>query len=170
LLPLNIRPEQPADLPAIRALVTVAFGQAAEADLVDRLRAAGALAHSLVAEQNGAIVGHIALSPVSVQGAFMPGVLGLAPLAVDPQHQRRGIGAALVEAALASGRAEAAKLVVVLGEPAYYRRFGFRPAAGLGLTCPWPETGEAFQALVLAPPAPRGLVRYHRAFEVMATP
>jgi putative acetyltransferase len=167
LLPLNIRPEQPADIPAIHALVTAAFGRPAEADLVDSLRAAGVLAHSLVAEQDGVLVGHVALSPVSVQGAFMPGVLGLAPLAVHPDHQRQGLGSALVEAALRVAKTEGARLVVVLGEPAYYRRFGFRPAAALGLTCPWPQAGEAFQALVLASPAPRGLVRYHAAFEAL---
>jgi putative acetyltransferase len=164
---MDVRLERSRDLLAIHALITAAFGRDAEADLVDRLRAAGTLAHSLVAEQGGALLGHVALSPVSVQGAFMPGILGLAPLAVHPDHQSQGIGGALVEAAITAARRYAAKLVVVLGEPAYYRRFGFRPAAGLGLTCPWPEAGEAFQALVLAPPVPRGLVRYHDAFEAL---
>ena len=146
-------------------MIAAAFGWLEEADLVHRLRAAGALAHSLVAEQDGALLGHVALSPVSVQGAFMPGVLGLAPLAVHPDHQRQGTGSALVEAAIAAAKADGAKLIVVLGEPDYYRRFGFRPAGGLGFTCPWPQAGDAFQALVLRPPAPRGLVRYHAAFD-----
>ena len=162
-----VRPEAPQDAPAIRELVAVAFGRSAEAELVDRLRAARALAHSLVAEQNGAVLGHVALSPVSVQGAFMPGVLGLAPLAVHPALQRQGIGGRLVEAAIADARADNAKVIVLLGDPAYYGRFGFGPASGIGLTCPWPQAGDAFQALVLASPAPRGLVRYHRAFDAL---
>lgn len=97
----------------------------------------------------------------------MPGVLGLAPLAVHPDHQRKGIGRALVEAVLQAAKADGAKVIVVLGDPAYYGRFGFRPASGIGLTCPWPQAGDAFQALVLASPAPRGLVRYHAAFDAL---
>lgn len=159
------RPERPGDAGAIRTLLAAAFGRAAEAELVDALRAAHALDTALVAEQDGRIVGHVALSPVSVQGAYMPGILGLAPLAVHPDHQRQGIGARLVEAALAAARAGGGKVVVVLGDPAYYRRFGFRPAADMGLTCPWPGTEAAFQALILASPWPRGLVRYHAAFD-----
>jgi len=159
------RAARPSDNRAIHALVAAAFGQTAEADLIDRLRDAGALAHSLVAERAGDLVGHVALSPVSVQGALVPGALGLAPLAVQPPHQRQGIGAALVAAAIAAARADGAKVIVVLGAPAYYGRFGFRPASAIGLTCPWPQAGDAFQALVLGTPAPRGLVRYHRAFD-----
>ena len=159
------RPERPGDAAAIHALNTGAFGRAAEADLVEALRAAHALDTSLVVERDGRIVGHVALSPVSVQGAFMPGILGLAPLAVAPDCQRQGIGARLVEAALAAAKAGGGKVVVVLGDPAYYRRFGFRPAADMGLTCPWPGTDETFQALILASPWPRGLVRYHAAFD-----
>ena len=160
-----VRPERPGDIAPIRAVNSAAFGRGAEAKLVEALRQARALDASLVAERNGRIVGHVALSPVSVQGAFMPGVLGLAPLAVHPDHQRQGIGARLVEAALAAAKAGGGKLVVVLGDPAYYRRFGFRRAKDMGLTCPWPGTEEAFQALILASPWPRGLVRYHAAFE-----
>lgn len=164
---VTIQPECPGDAAAIHTLVAAAFGRAAEAELVDRLRRASALAHSLVAESGGTLAGHVALSAVSVQGAFMPGVLGLAPLAVHPEHQRRGVGSALVEAALAAAKGEGARLIVVLGEPDYYRRFGFRAASGLGLSCPWPAAGEAFQALVLAPPTPRGLVRFHAAFDLL---
>lgn len=160
-----VRPEGPGDEAAIAALVTAAFGRSAEADLIASLRAARALTHSLVAAEAGAALGHLALSPVSVQGAAMPGVLALAPLAVLPERQRQGIGSRLVEAALAAAKAEGAKVVLVLGDPAYYRRFGFRPAGGIGLTPPWPVPPEAFQAVTLASPWPRGLVRYHPAFD-----
>ncbi len=161
------RPERPADTAAIAGVIEAAFGRPAEARLVAALRRAGALDTSLVAEQDGGIVGHVALSSLSVQGAFMPGILGMAPLAVHPDHQRQGIGRRLVEAALAAARAGGGKLVVVLGEPAYYRRFGFRPAKDIGLTCPWPAAEPAFQALILASPWPRGLVRYHVAFDAL---
>jgi putative acetyltransferase len=162
-----IRAERTGDGDSIAALVEAAFGRPAEAALVAALRQAHALDVSLVAEQDGVLVGHVALSPVSVQGAFMPGVLGLAPLAVHPDRQRRGIGTRLVEAALAAARKGGGKLVVVLGDPAYYRRLGFRPAKDIGLTCPWPAAGAAFQALILASPWPRGLVRYHAAFDAL---
>lgn len=167
MVELLIRQERSDDRGGIHILNAAAFGRTDEADLVDRLRSAGALAQSLVAERDGAVVGHVALSPLSVQGAFMPGVLGLAPLAVHPDHQRQGIGSALVHAALAAAKADRAKVIVVLGDPAYYGRFGFRPASGIGLTCPWPQAGDAFQALVLASPAPRGMVRYHAAFDAL---
>lgn len=163
-----IRPEAPGEAAAIAGLVTAAFGQPQEARLVAALREAGALSVSLVAEDGGELVGHIALSPLSVQGAFMPGVLALAPLAVLPGRQGQGIGRTLVEAALAAARARGAKVVLVLGDPAYYRRFGFRPAAAIGLTPPWKVPPEAFQALTLASPWPRGLVRYHKAFDLVA--
>lgn len=162
-----IRPERPGDAAAIGTLLEAAFGRPAEAILVAALRQAHALDVSLVAAQEGTLVGHVALSPVSVQGAFMPGVLGLAPLAVHPDHPRRGIGGRLVEAALAAARKGGGKLVVVLGDPAYYRRFGFRPAKDIGVTCPWPGAEAAFQALILASPWPRGLVRYHAAFDAL---
>jgi putative acetyltransferase len=161
----SVRDEQAGDEPHVAAVIAAAFGRAAEADLVVALRQARALEIALVAERDGRIVGQVALSPVSVQGAFMPGILGLAPLAVAPDCRRQGIGARLVEAALRAAKAGGGKVVVVLGEPAYYRRFGFRPARGIGLTCPWPGTEEAFQALILASPWPRGLVRYHAAFD-----
>lgn len=163
--PLPIRAEAAEDAAALDALITAAFGRPDEARLVAGLRAAGALSLSLVALQADRLVGHVAFSPVSVQGAALPGVLGLAPLAVRPDRQRRGIGSALVAEALDRLRREGCRLVVVLGEPAFYRRFGFRPAGALGLTYPGPGAAEAFQALMLAPPLTRGLVRYHRLFD-----
>lgn len=119
---ITIRPETPADFEPIARLLDAAFGGQAESRLVDALRADGDLALSLVAENAGAIVGHLALSPVT---APFP-ALALAPLAVAPAQQRRGIGAALIAAAQAL-RPDAT--IIVLGDPAYYGRFGFRPVA-----------------------------------------
>lgn len=117
---ITIRPETPADIGPIARLLDAAFGDPAESRLVEALRADGDLALSLVAEDAGSIVGHLALSPVA---ASFP-ALALAPVAVAPGRQRRGIGAALIAAAQA--RHPEATLIV-LGDPAYYRRFGFRP-------------------------------------------
>lgn len=121
-VPPAIRPESPADTQPIARLLHAAFGGPAESRLVEALRADGDLALSLVAEDAGGIVGHLALSPLA---APFP-ALALAPLAVAPDRQRRGIGAALVAAARAM-RPDAT--IIVLGDPAYYGRFGFRPVA-----------------------------------------
>ena len=123
-----IRPEQPGDVAAIRAVVTACFKTPAEATLVDRLRAAGRLTVSLVAEVDGEVVGHVGFSPVRVDGRETEGV-GLAPLAVAAGHRRVGIGAALVNAGLDACRARGDGFVVVLGDPKYYDRFGFVPAS-----------------------------------------
>ena len=116
----RIRPEHPQDRTAIAALLELAFDGGAESRLVSDLRAAGDLALSLVADVQGSIVGHVALSPLAAEGP----ALALAPLAVHPAVQARGIGTALVRAALA---VMADHTVVVLGDPAYYARFGFQP-------------------------------------------
>ena len=172
--PFHIRGEVADDAPAIAAVVTEAFGQAAEAELVEALRAAGALSISLVAvTDDGGLVGHVAFSPVTVEGAGGDRLLGLAPLAVAGDWQGRGVGGALVEAGLARARALGGALAVVLGEPAYYRRFGFRPAADWGIA--WEHDTPAhelppgaFMALELHPGAGagwRGRLRYHPAFD-----
>ncbi|WP_404947171.1 GNAT family N-acetyltransferase [Rhizorhabdus wittichii] len=161
-----MRDERDGDAAAIAALTTRAFALAehasgTEAAIVDALRAAGALTLSLVAAEDGAIVGHVALSPVRIDGAA-GGWFGLGPLSVDPARQRRGIGAGLVEAAIARLRASGAAGCVLLGDPAYYRRFGFTsdPTLHYGDT-PSPY----FQNLPLAGPAARGQVSYHPAFD-----
>jgi predicted N-acetyltransferase YhbS len=161
-----IRDERAGDAPAIAALITRAFAVAehasgTEAAIVDALRAAGALSLSLVAVQGDAIVGHVALSPVGIDGVE-GGWFGLGPLSVDPARQRRGIGAGLVEAAIAWLRASGAAGCVLLGDPAYYRRFGFvsDPMLRYG-----DEASPYFQYLSLAGPAARGQVTYHPAFD-----
>jgi putative acetyltransferase len=131
---------------------------------VDALRAAGHLSVSLVAEAGGVPVGHVAFSPVTAGRG--PAGAGLGPLAVAAAYRRRGIAARLVQAGLDACRAAGLGWVVVLGEPAYYERFGFRPAAAVGLADEY-AGGPAFQALELVPgglPAGAGRVHYAPEF------
>lgn len=163
---MEIRPERPEEAEAIRRLTRVAFaGQAfsdgSEPAIPERLREAGALAASLVALDGGAVVEHVAFSPVTVEGADR-GWFGLGPASVEPARRRRGIGTALIRDGLDRLRRRGARGCVVLGDPAYYGRFGFE--ADPALTYPGPPA-EFFRRLVLAPPAPRGEVRFHPAFD-----
>lgn len=173
----HIRDEAPGDAAAIAAVIAAAFGeppegQPAEVQLVAALRAAGALSLSLVAEESDVgIVGHIAFSPVTVDGRGADRLLGLAPLAVVPARQGRGIGRSLVEAGLARARLAGAALAFVLGEPAYYRRFGFRPAANWDIAWQHAAPAEAFMAVELRPGAGvawQGILRYHPAFDIFS--
>ncbi|AMV36471.1 GNAT family N-acetyltransferase [Planctomyces sp. SH-PL62] len=159
-----IRPERPGDEPAIRAVVAAAFPTEAEARLVDLLREAGRLSVSLVAEVDGEVVGHVAFSPVTVG----PGVIGagLAPLAVRSANRGRGVGGMLIGEGLAACCTAGFGWAVVLGEPRYYARFGFRPAPGVGLADEY-GGGDAFQVAELVPgalPVGAGLVRYAPEF------
>jgi putative acetyltransferase len=159
-----IRPEQPGDVTAIHAVHAASFPTAVEARLVDLLRQAGHLSLSLVAEREGTVVGHVALSPVSTATGAIGA--GLAPVAVWAAHRRQGIAARLIEAGLAGCRAAGFGWAVVMGEPAYYARFGFRPAHEFGLTDEY-GGGPAFQAVELIPgrlPWGAGLVRYAPEF------
>ncbi|MFO1252666.1 MAG: N-acetyltransferase [Inhella sp.] len=164
--PLHLRAERPGDAEAIGALITAAFqghphSAGTEAAIVRALRTAGALSLSLVAEQGGRLVGHIAFSPVTVAG--QPGAwYGLGPLAVAPACQRQGLGAALVRQGLQQLQEQGAAGCVVLGDPAYYGRFGFRVRPGLLYPGPPPEL---FMALAWQPPLPQGVVAYHPGFE-----
>ena len=170
---MTLRSEQPADGAVIHRVVAAAFPTDAEARLVDRLRAADRLRISLVAASPpaGPIIGHIAFSPVSVDGSpATAGALGLAPVAVDPDHQRQGIGSALIRAGLDACRAIGCPFVVVLGDPAYYRRFGFTTAADVRLSNEY-GAHEEFMVLEIQPgslPEPGGLVRYAPEFGVFA--
>jgi putative acetyltransferase len=163
---LEIRPERPADAAAIATLTRAAFRAAVHAShteqyIVGALRRADVLALSLLATVAGAPVGHVALSPVSIADGT-PDWFGLGPLAVLPAWQRQGVGARLVREALAMLRAQGAGGCVVLGEPAYYGRFGF--VADPGLVLPGVPPGY-FQALAFGAGRPRGAVAYHAAFE-----
>jgi putative acetyltransferase len=143
------RPASDADRTAIFTLHRAAFGGDAEARLVESLHESGDVRLSLVAEQDGEIVGHVLFSELSVMTPTEEEVAGLAlaPLAVHPDWQRRGIGTELVRAALQQLRAEGWGLVLVLGEPDYYSRFDFTTAAARGLQSPY--AGEYFLALDL---------------------
>lgn len=137
-----VRPERPHDPGRVFELLVAAFGRPDEARLVEALRAASALSIALVAESGGVVLGHVAFSPVRVgRGASAWDALALGPMAVDPAHQRGGIGSALVRAGLARCRDEGHSIVFVLGHPRYYPRFGFELAAPRGLTY---EGGPAF--------------------------
>lgn len=163
---MRIRPEQFADIAAIHALTAAAFQHAehsagTEQFIVAALREAGALNISLVAELEQRIVGHVAVSPVSI-GDGSPDWFGLGPLSVLPDRQRQGIGSALLRAALQSLRERGAAGCVLLGEPAFYSRFGFRAHPGLV----YPGVPEQyFLGLPLGGPLPSGQVRYHQAFD-----
>lgn len=166
---LEIRRETPDDIDLIRRVNLEAFNSPFEANLVDRLRHEQAHTLSLVAVRNGRIVGHILFSPVTIENetdSFE--VVGLAPMAVYPNHQRAGIGSALIQQGLDILRDEGVPAVVLLGHPDYYPKFGFRPASRFGISYGYRVPDEAFMALELREGALKdvsGLARYHYAFE-----
>jgi putative acetyltransferase len=146
---MTIRTETIQDIQAIDRVVVSAFPTNAEAALVHALRTAGKLRVSLVAEQSGRVVGHVAFSPVTLEPPHRSiHLLGLAPLAVLPEFQRQGIGSELIERGLEACRNLKIDSVVVLGHPEFYGRFGFRPASGFGLRNEY-GAGDAFMAIEL---------------------
>jgi putative acetyltransferase len=155
---MTIRPETPADLAAIHEVNRLAFGQDAEADLVDGLRAGGFVRLSLVAEEGGEVVGHIMFSrlPIITETGVVE-ALALAPMAVLPTHQRRGIGTKLVEEGLRTCREAGHRIVLVLGHPAFYPRFGFSASLAVPLSSPF-GGGDSWMAVELTPGALTGVV------------
>lgn len=163
---LLIRRERPSDEAAIETLTTAAFLDAphtshTEQFIVNALRKAGMLSLSLVAENSEGLIGHVAASPVAISNGSR-GWYGLGPLSVMPGHQRRGTGTLLMTAALETLRNQGAQGCVLLGDPAYYSRFGFRPEPGLILAGVPPEY---FQAISFSSSLPAGNVSYHEAFD-----
>ncbi len=158
-----IRPEQPRDIPVIRALVASAFPTDAEAQLVDILRANGKAIYSFVAvNENGEVLGHVLYSPVTTP--LPSNGLGLAPVAVKPEFQNQGIGSQLIRASLAEVKADGYDFVVLLGDPDYYQRFGFQTASTFGLQNEY-GVDEEFMILNLSGrELPRGLLRYAEEF------
>lgn len=163
----SVREEAAGDRDAIRTLTTAAFADqphsdGAEAAIVDALRADGDLILSLVAVAADGIVGHAAFSPVTVEGLRSDGWVALGPLSVAPASQRRGVGSRLVRDGLARLRATGARGCVLVGDPGYYARFGFRGDVGLR----YDDVPAAFvQGLAFAGPLPRGRLTYARGFE-----
>ena len=131
-----IWPEKKQDIPAIRRLNEIAFGEKGEANLVDALRERGAITLSLVALEDERIVGHILFSPVTIEheGAAIKAV-GLGPMAILPEYQNTGIGSRLVRYGIDELKKLGVDLIVVLGHPAFYPRFGFVPASRYSLRC-----------------------------------
>lgn len=162
---LEIRSERTADAVAISELTTSAFkntahGSSTEALIVERLRAARVLTVSLVATEGDEIVGHVACSPVTIVPDH-PHWYGLGPVSVRPDRQGLGMGQALVRAALEDLRGRRAAGCVLLGDPGYYRRFGFVSAATLTYRG---AASRYFQSLILGGPSARGDVSFHPSF------
>lgn len=166
---LSLRPETPVDADAIAALTKAAFLNAphaahTEAFIVNALRRAGALTVSLVAEQDGVLVGHVATSPVVVSDGT-PGWHGLGPISVLPEYQRQGIGSALMRAALQALRDQGSAGSMLVGDPGYYQRFGFRCEPQLV----YPGIPPAFfMVLPFTDALPSGTVTFHPAFGATA--
>jgi putative acetyltransferase len=169
---LVVRRERPADHAAVREVHRAAFaaatpaGDPVEVRLTDELREdAGFLPHlSLVAVVDQKVVGHV-IATRSWLEPFGTAVLGLGPLGVHPAHQGQGIGTSLVHALLAVAEACEERVVALLRAPEYYLRFGFRPAADLGIEAPDPQWGGHFQARVLTGGAVQGRFRYAEPFD-----
>jgi putative acetyltransferase len=165
---LKIRPETPEDEVAIRHVNEDAFGQKEEGELIEKLRNRGVLTLSLVAVQDNEIVGHIVFSPVKVESESSRfEAIALAPMAVLPAYQRKGIGSQMVRAGLEECRRLGQEIVVVLGHPDYYPRFGFVPASTYAIECEYDVPSEVFMTLELRPGAlsgRSGTVKYQPEF------
>ncbi|WP_217602205.1 GNAT family N-acetyltransferase [Chitinophaga sp. GbtcB8] len=159
--------EEPSDIGAIDQVTKAAFASAAyssgtESFIIKALRANGQLTVSLVAEEEGVLIGHIAISPVTISSGS-EGWFGLGPVSVMPSKQGSGVGSGLTRAAIDALRKLHAAGCVVLGEPSYYGRFGFRSDARLQyLHAP----AEYFQVQSFTGEIPEGTVEYHNSFNV----
>ena len=161
-----IRHETASDREAVFRVEHEAFGRAEEARLVDLLRANGKSLLSLVAEQDGEVIGHVMFSPMTIEGKESYPAVCLGPIAVLPARQRQGIGDSLIEAGLASLRAGGHRAVFLQGHPAYYPRFGFRPAREFDVHLG--EDRDAFMIIELYPGALDGVsgwVKYAEEFD-----
>ena len=165
---VTIRIETTSDYSAIRKINELAFGRPNEANLVDALRQNADPFISLVAELSGQVVAHIFFSPVTIENdnsVFT--ALGLAPLAVLPEFQNQGLGSTLVRAGLEKCHQIEHDIVVVLGHPKFYPRFGFTPSQRKAIRCEYDVPDDVFMIVELNPEALRGrkgLVKYHTEF------
>lgn len=147
-----IRPATAADWPAIVDINDSAFEGSGESALIGALERSGRPVISLVALADDVPAGHIFFSPVRIQSPGPPiPAAALAPMAVSPRFQRRGIGSQLVDAGLRECANQAYQIVIVVGHPHFYPRFGFTPAASFGLASAYSDAGNAFMALELTP-------------------
>ncbi len=166
---MNIRSETILDYPAIAEVNILAFGQENEAKLIEEIRHSDRYIPelSLVAEVEGLVVGHILFSYIDLVGEKTLQVVGLAPMAVHPNFQRQGIGSALVQAGLEIANAREEALVIVLGHPPFYNRFGFEPSVNYEIESPFPVPAEFFMVKPLQSYQKiyKGKVAYPPAFE-----
>lgn len=167
---LLIRSERSTDHQAVEDVNQQAFGRSSEANLVAALRPSlPAADYSMVAVLNNQVVGHILFSPVVIETSLMTiPALALAPMAVLPEYQGQGIGSALVREGLGTCRRLGDRIVIVLGHPDFYPRFGFLPASRFNIQAPFEVPDPVFMALELQPGAlqdVRGTVRYPPAFD-----
>jgi putative acetyltransferase len=164
----TLRPERMDDVAQVRVVQSAAFGRSDEADLVDVLRAAATPILSLVAQVGGLVVGHVCFSPVTIEGCpEAPALAGLAPLAVLPAFQGRGVGGALVREGVRECASLGWRAIFLLGDPDYYGRFGFELAAARGFHYESERFDPHFQVLELEAGVLvgcAGQVRYHDAF------
>lgn len=165
---IKIRKEEHKDQGAIHDLNLAAFDNGPEAGLVDKLRASCKDYLSFIAVEEDAVVGHILFTPAFIQGSGAAAGMGLAPMAVLPSHQRKGIGSQLVRFGLDFLQKNACPFVIVLGHPEYYPRFGFKPASTYRLSSQWEGVpDEAFMVVVFdhaALPISGGTARYLNEF------
>lgn len=164
---IEIRDEQPGDLGAVREVNRQAFHQEQEGRIIDALREHGGALLSMVAVDDGAVVGHIMFSPLTV-GPVVGAALG--PMAVLPAYQRQGIGSQLVERGIERLRSDGCPFIVVIGHPEFYPRFRFQSAAAYGLTCEWDVPAAAFMVTILNPEVSgslAGLAQYRAEFSTV---
>ncbi len=163
-----IRPESADDHDGIWQINSEAFGTEAEANLINTLRQSGIPLISLVAEEDGQLIGHILFSPVTLQGDSVDAAIaGLAPMAVRPRWQRQGVGTKLVAEGLKRCRQAGYGAVVVLGHPEYYPRFGFVPSVEYDIRCAYDVPAEVFMVKELLESFLTGVcgtIDYHPAF------
>jgi putative acetyltransferase len=164
---MEIRAAQPADAEGVRAVHRAAFETETEANLVEVLHQQASPLVSLVAEDAGSIIGHVLFSPAVLQDHPGVKIMGLAPMAVRPDRQGRGIGSSLVRAGLEACTQAGFAGAIVLGHAHYYPRFGFQPASRFGIKCEYDVPDDVFMALELVPGAlagKTGTIHYHPAF------
>lgn len=162
-----VREERERDRGEVHAVNLAAFDTPMEAALVDKLREEAQSAISMVVLDGERVVGQIMFSPVALSGHEDLRIAGLGPMAVEPAHQRKGLGSALVRAGLERCKEQGYGAVVVLGHPEYYPRFGFAPAARFDICCEYEAPQEAFMSIELEPgylENAAGTIRYHSAF------